>query len=1430
MRPHTASRGRRLTAFALTAALAGSLLSLSGPLAHAAPPAPAAKIPHPLGARKADVPKDVRHDKLGSHDRTLLQKARSGKEKTVTVLLAAPEGRTAQLRADLAGLGAHVATSDDRLGYVRATVPTEKAEKLAALGSVDAIDLGETFDLPDPSPVTAADRKAPAAGKPAAAPGKGTPAANPYLPTADTGAVDFVEDHPDWDGRGVTVGILDTGVDASHPALRTTTTGTPKIADWVTATDPVTDQDPTWLEMRTKVTGPSFSSGGVGWTAPEGAFQFQVFKESGTWGSELGGDVNRDGDYTDSFGVLYRKADHTIWVDTDLDHSFEADETVRPYAESGTTARFGTDDPATPVAESLPFTVEYRDDVDLSPRGGTSTGKTGDFVNIGIVSGAHGTHVAGIAAGHGLFGGKMNGAAPGARIVSERVCMFSSGCTSYALVEGMIDAVVNKHVDVVNLSVGGLPALNDGQNVRAVLYDRLIDEYGVQIFVSAGNDGPGMNTVGDPSVAGRVVSVGASVSRETWWADYGSRVTARQALFPFSARGPREDGGMKPTLLAPGAAVSSVPTWLPGSPVPQAGYELPPGYGMFNGTSMASPLAVGDAALLLSAAAGTGRGDVTPAALRAALTGSARFLDEEPAYAQGAGLISVPAAWKILAGRNPHGKRPEPTTYDVKAPVCGALSGMLATPDSGEGVYNRCSPQDGGQVTGKARTYDVEITRTGSGSTGTELSWLGNDGTFDAPERVRLNPDESTVVPVRARARTTGAHSAVLRVDDPATPGIDRMILVTVVVADRPASPSYRVTASGEAVRNRTRSLFVSVPKGATAVRLDLSRVAEGSQTRFLAVDPQGMPADDTAAGRCYTHYSDAKECDPTTRVYEHPMPGVWEFEVESRRTSPLLENPYRLTATVQGATLDPPSAVVAEAAVHAPLERNVTAVNNFAPVRAHAAGGALGALAEAHPTVGDQQMTGKQITVPRDASRFEVSMGNVSDPKADLDLFLVSQGGALVGSSTNGGSEETITVDKPTPGYYFLQIAGVNVPSGSTEFDIQDTMFADSLGAASVEDDTPVDLASGASLGIRGRLVAETRPPAGRSLVGRFSLVTDENTVIGSSDVLIGTVTQPKAEVRAAFGPAVAFDLDDLGRVVGSRQQAGRSQPIRWDAATGVTALDNAGAREGHALGASHSAGYAAGQLTLPDGTRGGVWAPDGTLTILPLPTWEAYTYDRAFAVNDAGKVVGNASGLVTDPATGRKLTVNEGFAWTKDGGFTKLPHLTPSQRSLTEPLALNNAGVVVGHSQKDGRRRAVRWTPDGTVTDLGTLPGMSDSSARDINEAGTVVGTSGHDAFVLQPGGTMTRLPDFGFDADAIQVNEAGWIVGTAEREPDVTTAVVWDPQGRMYDLGAMVDTDHWVPTEGIGVNNRGEVAFYAMDTTDGGSTKVVTAGLPG
>jgi len=1084
-------------AFALL--LAGALTTAGGALSTAN------AQPGDNGPAKGQeqIKKVPRGDKIGQHDRELLAEAvRKGKP-TVTVMIATRQGSAKEVESSITRAGGFVGKRNDRLGYVRATLPTASVTKAAALTGVLKIDLNESIKQPDPR---LDEKSGGSAASDVPAPGPRTPDANPYMPTRETGAVRFKTANPRYDGRGITIGILDSGVDLDHPALSTTSTGERKIVDWVTATDPLLEGDGSWRAMLTKVSGPTFvypaptatTPAGPTWTAPPGNYAISRFSESITSSSEPGGDVNRDGDTTDRFGVLYDETTHDIWIDTNQDFSFTDEVKMRPYKEKFQIGHFGKDNPATSdVVESMPFVVEYREDVDVTPAGLPGTA---DFVNIGIPEDAHATHVAGITAASGMFGGKMDGAAPGAQIVSSRACSWGGGCTAVALTEGMIDLVANRGVDVVNMSIGGLPALNDGANARAELYNRLIDEYGVQLFISAGNSGPGVNTVGDPSVATDVVSVASSISRDTWKANYGSVVSSALNLHNFSSRGPREDGGFKPDIMAPGSAVSTVPRWLKQPDVAEAGYALPPGYAMFNGTSMASPQAAGAAALLLSAGRQSGT-PITPPQLRKAIYTSADFVGGLPAMAQGNGQLDVNQAWSLLR------TVPVIQSYTVSAPVCTEISGFLVTPGSGQGIYNRCAVGQGGQAPGFSATYKVTITRTSgpAGNVRHTLRWVGNDGTFSGPSSVGLRLNAPVAITVRARP-SAGVHSAILQVDDPATSVVDHVILATVVAPTTLSAPTHATTTSGTVQRNLTRSVFVTVPVGAKALQVNLAGIATGSQTRFVAFSPYGVPIDSTSSLQCYTNFSDPAACKPTSRAYADPIPGVWEIEVESRRTSPFLDNPYRLSAAVQGVTVAPETVVLPSVTAGVPSPVSWTVRNDFGPVTVHAVGGPLGSSLSSRPTIADGALQEYDVVVPAGASRLDVSIGNASNLGADLDLYVLLNG-VEVASDADGDSEESVSISNPAAGTYTVQVDAFDVPGGTTDFDYRDVFFSPALGNVAVPSAT-TSLAPGATTTVSGTVTASGTPAAGRQLFGEMNVLSSEGAVLGTGSVQISGVT----------------------------------------------------------------------------------------------------------------------------------------------------------------------------------------------------------------------------------------------------------------------------------------------------------------------------------
>lgn len=49
------------------------------------------------------------------------------------------------------------------------------------------------------------------------------------LPKRETQALDFISRHGCFDGRGVVVGIMDTGVDPGAVGMQTTSDGRPKV-------------------------------------------------------------------------------------------------------------------------------------------------------------------------------------------------------------------------------------------------------------------------------------------------------------------------------------------------------------------------------------------------------------------------------------------------------------------------------------------------------------------------------------------------------------------------------------------------------------------------------------------------------------------------------------------------------------------------------------------------------------------------------------------------------------------------------------------------------------------------------------------------------------------------------------------------------------------------------------------------------------------------------------------------------------------------------------------------------------------------------------------------------------------------------------------------------------------------------------------------
>ena len=244
----------------------------------------------------------------------------------------------------------------------------------------------------------------------------------------------------------------------------------------------------------------------------------------------------------------------------------------------------------------------------------------------------HGTFVAGVIAGTGQqSGGKYAGVAPGANILG-----LSAGDASLLFILSGFDYLLGNaaafNVRVVNCSFSANTVfdVNDPVNVAT----KMLTDNGVNVVFSAGNTGPGTDSLNPYSVAPWVISAGAT--------DNAGK------LADFSSRGEFGSPLFRPTLVAPAvnavslrastlATVTTVEGAVPNN-VSLSATELPY-YTTGSGTSYSAPQVAGTIALMLEA-----NPNLTPAQVRDILQRTATTLPPYYMYEVGAGMLNAQAA------------------------------------------------------------------------------------------------------------------------------------------------------------------------------------------------------------------------------------------------------------------------------------------------------------------------------------------------------------------------------------------------------------------------------------------------------------------------------------------------------------------------------------------------------------------------------------------------------------------------------------------------------------------------------------------------------------------------------------------------------------------------------------------------------------------
>jgi tripeptidyl-peptidase-2 len=832
-----------------------------------------------------------------------------------------------------------------------------KPVAILSLAIIAACASGKGMTKPAPGPKPSRPTSAvPSDGSRAAMPQPAVDPAIAYMlglmPLKSTGVDVFRALHPTYDGRGVLIAILDSGVDPGVPGLITTSTGAPKVIELrdfsgegrvaLTAFPAPTDREMRGAARIGRLTGATTWYRGV-------------FREL-PLGRPPAGDVNGNGRNTDEFPVVVIKAfdGWVAFLDTNLDGSFEDEMPLHDYRQGREMIALGR--------KPLNIVANFSEAPASSPP------DSAPVLDLFFDTSGHGTHVAGIAAGYNLFDvAGFNGVAPGAQIIGLKIANNArGGVTVHGSMMRAIDYAARYAAQrnlrlVLNMSFG-VGNEHEGRAVIDSIVDGFLLTHPEAVFtISAGNDGPGLSTLGFPGSADFALSVGASYPGVFAAAPQPGVPAARDVLGWFSSRG----GELaKPDIVTPGVAFSSVPRWDTGNEIK-------------GGTSMSSPHAAGLAACLVSALAQEGRRaaatDIAQALRMSARPfNGARFIDN------GAGVPALETAYQWLAGGH------QGSIYSVHAST-GVTAAFRRNGFAG--------PQD------SIETFTVRHLaglRAAEFALRADVPWLSVDDFVDAGPR-------ATQIPVtykRSALTAPGVYVGTVSARNPRdTVAGPLFILVNTVIVPTDLTTKVLFDERRLVGPGAVQRYFLRVPQDNATLRAIVTLPDSLSQQATVRLyEPNGAPArsaqDDIDIGQ---------QEGPGTAVItvraEDMVPGVYELDVVAPPISATTATvraelgPVALAVTQRGAGLEASSVLSGEGSGTGTTTSGQVVYRLVGAERSYAIAGR------------GQPAESLQVRAPRWAKRMEVDLevpADLWDELTDLSVTVYDS----IGQQLRGGNQ----------------------------------------------------------------------------------------------------------------------------------------------------------------------------------------------------------------------------------------------------------------------------------------------------------------------------------------------------------------------------------------------------------------------------------------